>query len=163
MSRTNETKHTKWHETCICKCRLDASVCNNKKRWNNDKCQCEYKELIDKGICNEGYIRNPSNCKCECDKSYDFGESLDYENCKCRERLVDKLIEECNENIQETSLITINSIKYKHNSCILYIALFPIFFTINVGVATYFVYYKYINHKKENVSIYDYVYQRKNY
>ena len=30
MSRTNETRHIKWHETCKCKCRLDASVCNNK-------------------------------------------------------------------------------------------------------------------------------------
>ena len=37
MSRTNETRHTKWHETCKCECRLDASVCNNKKRWNDDK------------------------------------------------------------------------------------------------------------------------------
>ena len=31
MSRTNETKHIKWHETCKCKCRLDASICNNKQ------------------------------------------------------------------------------------------------------------------------------------
>ena len=31
MSRTNETRHGKWHETCKCKCRLDASVCNNKQ------------------------------------------------------------------------------------------------------------------------------------
>ena len=23
ISRTNETGHTKWHETCKCKCRLD--------------------------------------------------------------------------------------------------------------------------------------------
>ena len=38
MSKTNETRHTKWHETCKCKCSLDTSVCNNKKRWNNDKC-----------------------------------------------------------------------------------------------------------------------------
>ena len=30
MSRTTETRHVKWHETCKCKCRLDASVCNNK-------------------------------------------------------------------------------------------------------------------------------------
>ena len=37
----------KWHETCKCKCRLDASVFN-KQQWNNDKCQCECKELIDK-------------------------------------------------------------------------------------------------------------------
>ena len=38
MSRTNETRHIKYHETCKCKCRLDASVCNNKQRWNDNKC-----------------------------------------------------------------------------------------------------------------------------
>ena len=149
MPRTNETRHIKWHETCKCKCRLDTSVCNNKQRWNNDKCQCECKELSDKGICN---------------KSCDFGEYSNYENCKCRKRFVDKLIEECNENIEETSLIKINLIKCYHNSWILYIfiLLFSILFTINTGIATYFVYYEYINHNKENVSVYDYIYQRKN-
>ena len=79
MLRTNETRHIKQHETCKCKCRLDASVCDNKQRWNNDKFQCECKELIDKGICNKRYIWNPTNCKCECNKSCDFGECLDYE------------------------------------------------------------------------------------
>ena len=29
MSRTNETRHIEGHETCKCKCRIDASVCNN--------------------------------------------------------------------------------------------------------------------------------------
>ena len=48
MSRTNETRHIEWHKTCKSKFRLDASVCNNKRRWNNDKCRCESKELIDK-------------------------------------------------------------------------------------------------------------------
>ena len=38
MSRTDETRHIKWYETCKCKFRLDASVFNNKQRWNNDKC-----------------------------------------------------------------------------------------------------------------------------
>ena len=66
MSRPNETRHIKWHETCRCKCRLDAIVCNNKQPWNNDKCRCEYKELIDKGVCDKGYAWNPSNCECEC-------------------------------------------------------------------------------------------------
>ena len=31
--------------------------------------------------------------ECKCDKSCDVGEYLDYENCKCRQKLVDKLIE----------------------------------------------------------------------
>ena len=86
---------------------------------------------------------------------------LDYENCKCRKSLVDKLIEKCNENIEETSLFKINLTKCKQNSYILYTALFSIFFTINIGIATYFVYYKYINHNKENFSVYDFAYQRK--
>ena len=33
--------------------------------------------------------------------SCDFGEYLDYENCKCRKRLIDKLTEECSENIED--------------------------------------------------------------
>ena len=49
MSRINETRHISWKDTCACKYRLDASVCNDKQRWNNDKCRCECKELIDKG------------------------------------------------------------------------------------------------------------------
>ena len=158
--RTNKTRHIKWHETCKCKCRLNASVCNNKQRWNNDKCQCECKELIDKRICDKGYIWNPSNWKCECDKSCDFGEYLDYENCKCRKRLVDKLIGECNENINEEVKILDKS-EDICSSCILYIVLFPIFFTINIEIATYFIYYNYITHNEENVSKYDYLYQRR--
>ena len=31
MSRTDKTRRIKWHETCKCKCRLDASVCSNKQ------------------------------------------------------------------------------------------------------------------------------------
>ena len=50
MSRTNETRRIEWHKTGQCKYRLDASVCNNKQRWNEDKCRCACKELIDKGF-----------------------------------------------------------------------------------------------------------------
>ena len=56
MSRTHETRHAEWHDTCKCKCRLDRSVCNNKQRWNENKCRCECKELIDKGVCDNGFI-----------------------------------------------------------------------------------------------------------
>ena len=73
MSRTKETRHTKWHETSKCKCILDASVFNNKQHWNDDKYRWECKELSDKGVCDEGFIWNPSNCECECDKSGNVG------------------------------------------------------------------------------------------
>ena len=77
--------------------------------------------------------------------------------------MVDKLVEECNQTIEETSSFKINLTKCKCNSCILYTVLCSIFFTINIGIATYFVYYKYMNRNKENVSVYDYVYHAQNY
>ena len=83
----------------------------------------------------KGYAWNPSNC--ECDKSCDFGEYLDYENCRCRKRQVDKLVEECNENIDEEVKILDKS-EDKCSSCILHIVLFSILFTINVGIGAYF-------------------------
>ena len=111
MSRTNETRHIKWHETRKCKCRLDASVFNNKQRWNDDKCRCECKKLIDKGVCDKGFIWNPSNCEGECDKSCDVGEYFDYENCKCRKKVVDKVVEECTEAVEEVKLAKITLAK----------------------------------------------------
>ena len=119
--------------------------------------------MIDKGVCDKGFIWNPSNCECECDKSCDIGEYLDYSNCKCRKRLVDKLVQECNENIEETILAektsSENEYKHKCSSCIVYIKLFSIILAINIGIGIYFVYYKYMNCNKENVSKYDYNYQ----
>ena len=136
MSRTNETRHIKWYETCKCISRLDAIVCNNKQHWNNDKCRCECKELIDKGVCDKGYACNPSYCECECDKSCDVDEYLDYENCKCRKRLKDKLGDECDKNIDEEVKI-LDKNGNKCSSCILHIVLFSKFFTINVGIGAY--------------------------
>ena len=130
-----------WHE--MCKCRLDAGVCNNKQRWNEDKCRCECKELIDKGVSDKRFIWNPSNCECECDGSGDVGEYLDYENCKCRKKLVDKLIEECTENVEEVKIAKITLAeeenKHKYSSCTLYIVLFSVIFTVNVGICNYFL------------------------
>ena len=43
MSRTNETRHIEWHETCKCEFKFGANIFNNKQRWNKDKCRCECK------------------------------------------------------------------------------------------------------------------------
>ena len=85
MSRTNETRYIEWHK----------------------KCKCECKELIDKGVCNKGFIWNPSNCEWECDKACNVGEYLDYENCKCRKKLVYKLVDGCTETVEQVKLAKI--------------------------------------------------------
>ena len=145
MWRTNETRHTEWHETCKCKGRLDGSVCNNKPCWNDDKCRRECKKLIDQGVCDKEFIWTPSNCESQCNKYCDVGEYLDYENCKCRNKLVDKLTEECIENVEEVKIAktTLAEDENKHecSSCTLYIVLFSIIFAISVGIGSYFLYF----------------------
>ena len=82
---------------------------DSKQRWNNDKCKCN-------------------------DKLCDVGEYLDYANCKCRKRLVNKLVEKCTEDIDEVKIAKItsvecNSVKDKNkckSSCRIYIVLIAI-------------------------------------
>ena len=118
--------------------------------------------MINKGICDKGFIWNPSNCECECDKLCDIGEYLDYANCKCRKRLIDKLVEECSENIDENELhsnklISVTSNDYKNvcgscerSSCTAYIVLLVIFFIISIGISSVFIYW-YL--KKSNTDV----------
>ena len=58
---------------------------------------------------------------------------------------MDKLVEECTETVEELKLakITIAEIKNKHKcrSGMLYIVLFSILFTTNVGIGFFFVYF----------------------
>ena len=116
--------------------------------------------MIDKGACDKEFIWNPSNCECECDKWCDIGEYLDYENRKCRKKLIDELVQEFTENVEEVKVAKITSAKdenkHKRSSCTLYIVLLSIIFAINIIFGTYFVYYKYMNRGKGNVFRYDY-------
>ena len=118
-----------------------------------------------KGICNILYACNPSNCWHECDKACDVCDYLDYENCKCRKRLVDKLVDECIENIGKVKLNRIHLFQHG-NECVcsytVCIVLAVIALTISIGIGAYCT-YKYISRNKENVSIYDYIYQARNY
>ena len=94
--------------------------------------------MIDKGRCDDVFIWNPSICECKCDKWYDVGEYLDYSNCKCKKRTIDKLIEKCDEDTDGNEMVynaTLNSYRKVCNSCMLYIVLSIIGFIITVGVS----------------------------
>ena len=99
--------------------------------------------MIDRGICDKGFIWNPSHCECEYDKSCDVGEYLDYANCKCWKKLVDKLVEECTENTDQVKIAGMalfdrgNKCKSSHT---IYVVLIAIVFTISIGIGTYFIY-----------------------
>ena len=113
MSRTNEIRSIKSHETCKCICRLNKIICNNKQKWNKHWCRCECKKLIDKGLSDKGYISNPSNCKCEYDKSCSTSQYLDYLDCKWKKkRKIDLMVEKCTEyDDDKTKIVNKTSLK----------------------------------------------------
>ena len=79
-------------------------------------------------------------------KACDIGEYLNYENCKCRKKLVDKLVDECAETNEEVKLAKItldkNENSYKCTSCTVYTVLFWILFATDVGgIGAYFTYF----------------------
>ena len=111
--------------------------------------------MIHKGICDKGFIWNPSNCEFGCDKLCDVGKYLDYQNCKSREEVTDKLVEEYSENIDGNEMIyndTLNDHGELCNSCTIYIVLFVIALLIIIGISgAYFYFYWYL--KRSDISI----------
>ena len=79
--------------------------------------------------------------ECECDKACDVGEYLEYENCKCRNKLVDQIVDECVETVEKVKLAQItlaeNENRYKCSSCTVYVVLMIVVFTICVRIGTY--------------------------
>ena len=69
MTMTSETCHLFWHETCACKCRLHARVCNNRQH--------------------------------------------------CRKRLIDKLVEECSDDIDGNEIFIMPNWKFIIPLCII--------------------------------------------
>ena len=118
--------------------------------------------MIDKGICDKGFVRNPGNCECECDKSYDVKEYLDYENCKCRKRLIDKLVGECIENIDVKELhqnkiicnSTLNDYENICSSCMVYKALFAISSITSTSISSAFFFNWNLKRKYTEKTIY---------
>ena len=83
---------------------------------------------------------NPSNSECECHKLCEVGEYLDYKNCKCRKRLVDKLVAECTGNIDEVKLAKITLAEHENMykcSFTLDIALYLVLLTINIEIVLF--------------------------
>ena len=86
---------------------------------------------------------------------------MDYKNCKCRNKLVDKLVKECSENIdgnkmlhnETLDIIPLNDYTKVCNSCTIYIVLFAVFFITSICLSSVFIYFHcYL--KKDNVQEY---------
>ena len=93
----------------------------------------------------------------KCDKSCDIGYYLDYKNCNCRKKIIDKLIEECSENIDGNKLLynqTLDIISSSDNetydSCIVYKILFSVVLMISISMAIYVYFFLYLKNRSNN-------------
>ena len=59
ISKKNVLKTISFHQNCKCSCLIDEKVCNNKQKWNKDKCRCDCLEIKD---CDIGFSWNVINC-----------------------------------------------------------------------------------------------------
>ena len=107
--------------------------------------------MFDKSRCDDEFIWNSSICKCECDKSCDIRQYSDYENCKYKKELIDKLVEECSENIDRNNMIhnaTLNDYRKVCQSCTIYIVLLVIAFLIIIGICSAFFLFLFVFKKR---------------
>ena len=69
---------------------------------------------------------------------------MDYKNCKCRNSIVDKVVEECTKIVDENKIYNeiLNTISSNHSlshcvSCTPYIVLFVVFLVANVIIGCF--------------------------
>ena len=91
ITRRNEAKTLVRDVSCGFKCKSNSSACNSNQKWNNEKCQREYKKYW---TCKKGYSWNPSACI--------------FENRKYLKGLVDTSVIVCDDIINATDSVSTN-------------------------------------------------------
>ena len=80
---------------------------------------------------------NPSTCECQCDTWCKQGQYLDHKNCACKNKLIGRVIEECNSVINETMINNKDNITNINTYLILFIVFLIGFIVFLIG----FIYY----------------------
>ena len=62
ISQQNNFRNITFHESCKCGCLLDEKVCNNRQKWNKNKCRREFLKIEE---CSDNSCWNVVNCRCE--------------------------------------------------------------------------------------------------
>ena len=124
----------------MCVYRLDPIICNNKQKWNKEKCRCEC--LVDKKCANK-FLWSPSNCKGEYKKK---AAHLLTEEC---EEIIDNKVVPIKKYNKTVSIKKYNKIvSIKENisldSCKPFLASSVLFLLVSVIITGTFVYF-YVN------------------
>ena len=95
ISQKSVLRNERFHKSCKCSCLLDEKVCNNKQKWNKEKCRCECLEI----------------------KEFENGSFWNVVNFRCKFKKADALIstEECdietNHSVRDKTVTLIKKIE----------------------------------------------------
>ena len=124
LSKKNVLKNISLHKSCKCDCLLDEKVCNNKQKWNKEKCRCE---CLKEEKCSDDSYFNVINCSCEMEKA---AKLIVEEKCK-------EINDDINYVIQNETITLIKKIE----NCKLFIGVSILFLCISIiltGIMIYF-------------------------
>ena len=123
ISQKNVLRNVSFHKSCKCDSLLDKKDCNNKQRWNKDKCRCECLKIKD---CDVGFSWNVVNCRCEFKKA---AKLITTEECDVE-----------TDDISQNKVENKNKVK-KVENCKPFVASFILFVCVSVistGIMIYF-------------------------
>ena len=89
-----------------------------------------------------------STCECQCDTWCKPGQYLDHKNCVCKNKLIDRVIEECTSIINETLVNNKDNIDNDNTICNVFIGLFSVLLIVGIVCFCVFAYFKWIKGKK---------------
>ena len=69
MPQKNVLRNVSFHKNCKCGCLLEEKVCNNRQKWNKDKCRCECLKIEN---CGNGFLWNVVDCRYESKRFFKF-------------------------------------------------------------------------------------------
>ena len=65
ITRITESKTIRKQILCTCKCKFAGRKFNAIKKWNNNKCLRDCKNLKEHPVCEKDYIWNSDTCDCK--------------------------------------------------------------------------------------------------
>ena len=121
------------------------------QKWNHDKCWCDCKELRACDSCIDDYIWNPTMWDREWNKACKTTEHLNIGNCSREERLLDKLVLICEDEILIITETSLNKkVTCERNYCLIHTISLATICTLLLIFACSGCYYYYTRYWKKN-------------
>ena len=100
LTNITKTKTMAKHIQCDCKCKFNSATCKLNQKWNNETCQCQYKNY------------------CKCEKDYSCNPSVGVCENSNFKSIADTSTTACDETISVLNIVPTKKSKYYSSKCV---------------------------------------------